>query len=82
MLKGDDSSKWSFNIIFIKINKLLFRQTSLDLVGTQREWLEKDDKDGAKHQVKETFLFLSDPSPIIGYACHLLTNWLTDSLTD
>ena len=25
--------------------------------------------------------FLSDPSPIIGNACHLLTNWLTDSLT-
>ena len=21
--------------------------------------------------------FLSDPSPIIGYACHSLTNWLT-----
>ena len=25
--------------------------------------------------------FLSDPSPIIGYACHSLTDWLTDSLT-
>ena len=23
-------------------------------------------------------IFLSDPSPIIGYACHSLTNWLTD----
>ena len=28
------------------------------------------------------FLFLSDPSPIIGYACHSLTNSLTHSLTD
>ena len=27
-------------------------------------------------------LFLSDPSPIIGYACHSLTHWLTDWLTD
>ena len=26
-------------------------------------------------------IFLSDPSPIIGYACHSLPNWLTDSLT-
>ena len=26
--------------------------------------------------------FLSDPSPIIGYACHSLPNSLTDSLTD
>ena len=25
-------------------------------------------------------LFLSDPSPIIGYACHSLTHWLTHSL--
>ena len=25
--------------------------------------------------------FLSDPSPIIGYACHSLTHWLTDWLT-
>ena len=25
--------------------------------------------------------FLSDPSPIIGKACHSLTNWLTDWLT-
>ena len=25
--------------------------------------------------------FLSDPSPIIGYACHSLTDSLTDSLT-
>ena len=25
------------------------------------------------------FNFLSDPSPIIGYACHSLPNWLTDS---
>ena len=25
--------------------------------------------------------FLSDPSPIIGYACQWLPNWLTDSLT-
>ena len=25
--------------------------------------------------------FLSDPSPIIGYACHSLPNSLTDSLT-
>ena len=24
-------------------------------------------------------MFLSDPSPIIGYACHLLTHWLTNS---
>ena len=29
-----------------------------------------------------THLFLSDPSPIIGYACHSLPNSLTDSLTD
>ena len=27
------------------------------------------------------FYFLSDPSPIIGYACHSLTHSLTDSLT-
>ena len=27
-------------------------------------------------------MFLSDPSPIIGNACHLLTHSLTDSLTD
>ena len=27
------------------------------------------------------FSFLSDPSPIIGYACHSLPNSLTDSLT-
>ena len=33
------------------------RQTSLDLVGEQRKWLEKDDKEGTKHQVKETFSF-------------------------
>ena len=26
--------------------------------------------------------FLSDPSPIIGYACHSLTDSLTHSLTD
>ena len=26
--------------------------------------------------------FLSDPSPIIGYACHSLTHSLTDKLTD
>ena len=26
-------------------------------------------------------LFLSDPSPIIGYACHSLPNSLTDSVT-
>ena len=26
-------------------------------------------------------VFLSDPSPIIGYACQWLPNWLTDSLT-
>ena len=26
--------------------------------------------------------FLSDPSPIIGYACQWLTHWLTNSLTD
>ena len=26
-------------------------------------------------------ILLSDPSPIIGYACHSLTHWLTDSLT-
>ena len=26
--------------------------------------------------------FLSDPSPIIGYACQRLTDWLTDWLTD
>ena len=26
--------------------------------------------------------FLSDPSPIIGYACHSLPNWLTHWLTD
>ena len=26
-------------------------------------------------------LFLSDPSPIIGNACHSLPNWLTNSLT-
>ena len=26
-------------------------------------------------------LFLSDPSPIIGNACHSLTDWLTHSLT-
>ena len=30
----------------------------MDLVGEQRKWLEKDDKEGTKHQVKETFLFL------------------------
>ena len=28
------------------------------------------------------WIFLSDPSPIIGYACHSLTHSLTDSLTD
>ena len=27
-------------------------------------------------------LFLSDPSPIIGYACQWLPNWLTHRLTD
>ena len=27
------------------------------------------------------YFFLSDPSPIIGYACHSLTHWLTNSLT-
>ena len=27
-------------------------------------------------------IFLSDPSPIIGYACHSLPNSLTHSLTD
>ena len=26
-------------------------------------------------------VFLSDPSPIIGNACHSLPNWLTNSLT-
>ena len=26
-------------------------------------------------------VFLSDPSPIIGYACHWLTHWLTNSVT-
>ena len=26
--------------------------------------------------------FLSDPSPIIGYACHSLTHWLTNWLTN
>ena len=28
------------------------------------------------------YYFLSDPSPIIGNACHSLTHSLTDSLTD
>ena len=28
------------------------------------------------------FVFLSDPSPIIGYACHSLTHSLTNSLTN
>ena len=28
------------------------------------------------------FAFLSDPSPIIGNACHSLPNWLTDWLTN
>ena len=28
-----------------------------------------------------TLVYLSDPSPIIGYACHSLTDWLTHSLT-
>ena len=28
------------------------------------------------------YLFLSDPSPIIGYACHWLTDSLTNWLTD
>ena len=27
-------------------------------------------------------IFLSDPSPIIGYACHSLTDWLTHWLTN
>ena len=27
-----------------------------------------------------SFFFLSDPSPIIVYPCHSLTDWLTDSL--
>ena len=31
---------------------------------------------------KKNLYFLSDPSPIIGYACHSLTNSLTNSLTD
>ena len=26
------------------------------------------------------YIFLSDPSPIIGFACHSLTDWLTHSL--
>ena len=43
--------------------------------------MEKDDKDGAKHQVKETFLFLSDPSPIIALVM-LVSDSLTDSLTN
>ena len=36
-----------------------------------------------KHQnvISLVLLFLSDPSPIIGYACHSLTHFITDSLT-
>ena len=32
--------------------------------------------------VNNLFRFLSDPSPIIGYACHSLPNSLTHRLTD
>ena len=31
---------------------------------------------------EQSLAFLSDPSPIIGYACHSLAHLLTDSLTD
>ena len=34
------------------------------------------------HHLMEEFIFLSDPSPIIGNAFQWLTDWLTNSLTD
>ena len=33
---------------------------------------------GAAEYHRGMQFFLSDPSPIIGYACHSLPNWLTD----
>ena len=33
--------------------------------------------DCAQYSYMQLFWFLLDPSPIIGYACHELTNWLT-----
>ena len=33
------------------------------------------------YNYSNSYLFLSDPSPIIGYACHSLTHWLTHWLT-
>ena len=36
----------------------------------------------AKNGTQQSESFLSDPSPIIGYACHSLTYSLTNSLTD
>ena len=36
---------------------------------------------GKLSSLTHLLLFLSDPSPIIGYACHSLTHSLTNSLT-
>ena len=43
----------------------------------KRTWRENEEME--KYSLS---IFLSDPSPIIGYACHWLTDWLTDSLTN
>ena len=46
-------------------------------------WLASEGHQTEVEQFRLSFLFpfLSDPSPIIGYACHSLTDSLTNSLT-
>ena len=55
-------------------------QCGLDQTKNKKSKLTKTTLE-TRHVDLATFLFLSDPSPIIGYACHSLTNSLTNSLT-
>ena len=48
----------------------------------ERMMMEEEESKELEVEVTNIGHFLSDPSPIIGYACHSLPNSLPNSLTD
>ena len=73
-------SSWSIQLWEHKTHELVL----VSIVMLQKWEKDADDKEGEEEEEGENVmskadqLFLSDPSPIIGYACHSLTDWLTD----
>ena len=67
-----------------KLHNWLF--TSKESEPQYKEKAKSKDHQYMRENVKQLHIyvlkiFLSDPSPIIGNACHSLPNWLTNSLT-